>query len=266
MKISELLRSRGVSIAPSEKTRLLTGLIYLLDAEKNLGTLEYWREAHWIRLFRSAEIRKGRAYEPSVLRQIARPQEHTEEFMMQLAQLVHHRVFRPGFILGCEICGLTYWYSLEEAAGEMQCFGCRQPIAPALEQSLVYQPNPLLCKALKNGIITEILTLLWANRTWEQWDYTANVTLKNQQSSAEIDLVIRTPDQQLYFIEAKDSFNNLAETEAFLAQMEKLYSLAATARAVPMLATLYEKNFPESWKAHFTAHNLRMLRLDDLLS
>ncbi len=157
------LHERNIVIEPTEKTRLLYGLRHLLGAVERLQALDYWREAYWVQLFRAAGLRKGHAYTAAELRQIAQPGDETPRFMGQLAHLVERGAFRRGFTLSCEICGLTRWYSLAAAgATPLRCQGCRQPLAIPLEQPFAYQPNPLLCDALKNGVITEILVLLWA--------------------------------------------------------------------------------------------------------
>jgi len=261
------LQQHGVSAKPTEKTKMLQGLLHLLKAVGDLTVLDYWRDPAWVRLFCSANLRKGQAYTVVEIRQIAQPRATTPAFMEQFAKLVEQQVFRRGFNLSCEICGLTHWYSFQEAAHiPLLCQGCRQPLSFPLEQPFAYQPNSLLCGALKNGIITEILVLLWAQRQWADFAFHANVELRAEDISAEIDLVLRLPDGSLHLVEAKDDFSASQPIEGLSAQMEAMGLLARELDAQLIFATLYEGDFPATVANFFTENSICQLRTDNLLA
>jgi len=249
---------RGFTIKQDIFGKYLRGMLATLQTPDNISLIQ---PAYMARLFSNAQIRKERAFTFSQLAQIANPGEHSQEFHTQMKTLVQRSIFKRGYRVQCEYCGLDHWYSLNESSKEICCMGCQQAITLSLEQHFAYKINPLWAEGLKNGVLTTMLTLFHFQRKHTQIEWDAGIIVEKDGKAAEIDLVIGASNE-CYLIECKDK---ITRPKDLISQLDGMRRIAEDLEAKAMLTTIGIEEVPESVQPYLHEHQIDCLTGNDLI-
>ena len=203
--MESLFNAWGFSTAVSDKSK------YIQNVIKILGSLEEGKPIR-DRGFRTLmdSMKTGRASTIDQMMHFLRPGSETEKARDLVSSLALKGYFRRGFKLHCPACDMTRWYPLKDVSESMFCEGCMTSFQPPINAPFSFKLNELISRAVDQGGIPVILTLLFLKKLAQRsFMHVPGLKVINEKET-DIDIVASC-DGQLILCECKDLGHDLAE-------------------------------------------------------
>jgi hypothetical protein len=155
------------------------------------------------------------------------------------SELLGRKIFFQGIKPKCEICGSSFWHSLEEITEQMNCRGCNNTFSPPFDTSWTFKINELIVNSFTyHGVFP----VIWCinelyHRSKNLIYYPSTKLYREDASEAEVDLILLM-DNKLAVCEVKTNIDEFNQSE-----IEKIKKVAMEIEADKIvLAGFYGDN------------------------